>query len=40
MTIEADLQSAGWHLSREGIDLCCQGLNNPTVKDVTKKVNL
>ena len=37
MSIEADLASAGWHLSPEGIDLCCQGLNNPTLKDVTKR---
>lgn len=37
MSLQADLQSAGWNLSQEGIDLCCKGLNNPTVKDVTKK---
>ena len=39
MSIKSELESAGWHLSQEGIDLCCQGLANPTVKDVIKKVN-
>ena len=38
MSLKADLESEGWHLSQEGIDLLCQGLKNPTVKDVIKKV--
>ena len=37
MTLQADLQAAGWYLSQEGIDQCCQGLTNPSVKDVIKK---
>ena len=40
MSLQADLESAGWHLSQEGIDLCCQGLTNPTAKDVIKKVDI
>ena len=38
MALKADLESEGWHLSQEGIDLLCQGLKNPNVKDVIKKV--
>ena len=38
MSLKADLESAGWHLSQEGIDLCCQDLKEPTAKDVIKKV--
>jgi len=37
MTLQSDLQSAGWYLSQEGIDLCCQGLTSPSLKDVIKK---
>ena len=38
MSLKADLESAGWHLSQEGIDLCSQELKEPTAKDVIKKV--
>ena len=36
----SELQNSGWHLSQEGLDLCCQGLTNPTAKDIIKKVNI
>ena len=38
MTLQSDLQSQGWNLSQEGIDLLCEGLTNPSAKDVIKKV--
>ena len=38
MSLKSDLESAGWYLSQEGIDQCSQGLVNPTVKDIIKKV--
>ena len=38
MSLQSDLQSQGWNLSQEGIDLLCEGLTNPSAKDVIKKV--
>ena len=38
MTLQSDLQSLGWNLTQEGIDLLSEGLTNPTAKDIIKKV--
>ena len=38
MSVKADLESAGWFLSQEGIDQCSQGLTKPSVKDIIKQV--
>ena len=38
MTLQSDLQSQGWNLSQEGIDLLSEGLTNPSAKDIIKKV--
>ena len=37
---QKNLVFQGWYLSQEGIQLCTEGLSNPSSKDVIKKVNL
>ena len=38
MTLQSDLQSLGWNLTQEGIDLLSEGLTKLTAKDIIKKV--
>ena len=38
MTLQSELAAAGWHLSPRGLEICTEGLTNPAVKDVIKKV--
>ena len=38
MTLQSELAAAGWHLSQRGLEICTEGLTDPVVKDVIKKV--